>query len=43
MRLNPEADLQFNSMGIGFNNNKLLVNDINGNIIIFTPNTYVGE
>ena len=34
MRLNPEADLQFNSMGIGFNNNKLVVNDINGNIFI---------
>jgi AsmA-like C-terminal region len=34
MGLNPEADIQFNSMGIGINNNKLVVNDIDGNIMI---------
>jgi hypothetical protein len=34
MGLNPVADLHFNSMGIGFNNNKLVVNDIDGNIMI---------
>ena len=34
MGLNPEADIQFNSLGIGINNNKLVVNDIDGNIMI---------
>ena len=34
MGLNPEAELQFNSMGIGINNNKLVINDIDGNIMV---------
>jgi hypothetical protein len=32
MRLNPDADLEFNSLGIGLNNNKVILKDINGNI-----------
>jgi len=31
--LNPEADIQFNSFGIGFKNNKLSLDDIDGNIM----------
>ena len=34
MALDPEADLQFNSMGIGLDNNKLVINDIDGNIMV---------
>ena len=34
MQLNPEADMQFKSMGIGLNNNKLVINDIDGNIMV---------
>lgn len=33
MALDPKADLQFRSLGIGLNNNKLVVNDIDGNIM----------
>jgi hypothetical protein len=32
--LNPEADLQFKSMGIGLNNNNVIINDIDGNLMI---------
>lgn len=34
MKLNPKAVLQFKSMGIGLNNNKVVIKDINGNIMV---------
>ncbi len=34
MGLNPEADLQFKSMGIGLKKSKLVLNDIDGNIMV---------
>jgi hypothetical protein len=34
LRLNPDADLQFKTMGIGFSKNKVILKDINGNIKI---------
>jgi hypothetical protein len=32
MKLNPDADLEFRSMGIGLNHNKDIIKDINGNM-----------
>jgi AsmA-like C-terminal region len=32
--LNPEADLHFNSMGIGLNNDKIIIRDIDGNLMV---------
>ena len=34
MKLNPNADLQFKSMGFGLNNNKVVIKDINGNVTV---------
>jgi hypothetical protein len=34
MRLNPKAVLQFKSLSIGLNNNKVVIKDINGNIMV---------
>jgi hypothetical protein len=34
MRLNPDADLEFRSLGIGFDRNRVIIKDINGNINI---------
>ncbi len=34
LTLNPSADLEFKSMGIGFNKNKVIIKDINGTINI---------
>jgi hypothetical protein len=34
MRLNPDADLEFRSLGIGLNSNRFIIKDINGNIKI---------
>ncbi|MBA4321352.1 MAG: hypothetical protein C0408_00895 [Odoribacter sp.] len=32
--LNPEADMQFKSMGVGLKTSKLIINDIDGNIMV---------
>jgi hypothetical protein len=32
MKLNPDADIEFKSMGIGLDKNKVIIKDINGNI-----------
>ena len=34
LMLNPEADLQFRSMGIGLNSNKFVINEVDGNLIV---------